>query len=243
MVRPGSNVTIRDQGDTLTAGAGCSSNSDGTVTCSITIPTSKVIVNAGDGDDTINKVGAVPGDLRGESGNDTINGGPGPLENVLNGGPGNDTLFGGDNIDRVIGGPGADTMGGGGGTRDIVSYEDSGSGVTVDLDALGADDGAAGEGDTVLSDFEGITGSPFDDTLFGNEGRDILHGLGGTDTILGGIGDDIIVGGAGSDFLFGEGGADSLEAVDGFADTLNGSANTDFCEGDPIDVKSLCETG
>lgn len=236
-----SNVVIRDTTDTLIAGAGCVSVGDGSVTCSVNVGSATVVVNAGDGNDTITKTGNVAGDLRGESGSDVINGGATPRNNILNGGAGNDLLVGGPNFDQLIGGTGGDTFSGGGGTNDSVSYQASSSGVVVEIDDDIGDDGASGEGDSVLSSVENVIGSQFGDTLFGSASNNFMNGLGGVDFLEGEFGDDTLVGGAGGDILVGDVGNDTLNGVDGVVDTLNGGANTDTCIGDTIDTKALCE--
>ncbi|MFE7767511.1 calcium-binding protein [Streptomyces sp. NPDC057438] len=238
----GSNVVIQDTSDTLTAGVGCSVQGNGSVACPVNLGSDTVVVNAGDGNDIITKTGNVRGDLKGESGNDVINGGPSPGSNILNGGPGNDTLNGGVTFDLLIGGTGADRLSGGGGTSDIASYLESTSGVVVDIDNA-ADDGIGGEGDNVLTDVEMVYGSQFGDTLTGGTAGDILSGFGGNDLLVGGSGNDTLVGGAGGDSHSGGAGNDTLDAVDGVFgnDSLNGGTNTDTCTADTSDTKSACE--
>jgi Ca2+-binding RTX toxin-like protein len=238
----GSNVVIRDTSDTLTAGVGCSLQGNGSVACPVNLNNDTVVVNAGDGNDIITKTGNVRGDLKGESGNDVINGGPSPGSNILNGGTGNDTLNGGVTFDLLIGGTGADRLSGGGGTSDVASYLESGSGVVVDIDNA-ADDGIGGEGDNVLTDVEIVYGSQFGDTLTGGTANDILSGFGGNDLLVGGTGNDTLVGGPGGDSHSGGSGNDTLDAVDGVFgnDSLNGGTNTDTCTADTSDTKSACE--
>jgi len=238
----GSSVVIQDTRATLTAGSGCTPQVNGSVACPVSLVSATVVVNAGNGDDIITKTGNVRGDLRGESGSDIINGGPSPGSNILNGGANNDTLNGGPTFDLLIGGTGADTLRGGGGTTDIASYQESGSGVVVDIDNA-ADDGVGGEGDNVQTDVEMIYGSQFGDTLTGSTANDILSGFGGNDLLVGGTGNDTLAGGAGSDTLSGGTGNDTLDGVDNVFgnDSLNGGANTDTCTADTSDVKSLCE--
>ncbi|MDW8808707.1 calcium-binding protein [Streptomyces scabiei] len=238
----GSTVVIQDTSDTLTAGVGCSVQGNGTVACPVNLGSDTVVVNAGDGNDIITKTGNIRGDMRGESGNDVINGGPSPGSNILNGGAGNDTLNGGVTFDLLIGGTGADRLSGGGGAGDIASYFESASGVVVDIDNA-ADDGIGGEGDNVLTDVEVVYGSQFGDTLTGGTAGDILSGFGGNDLLVGGSGNDTLVGGAGGDTHSGGAGNDTLDAVDGVFgnDSLNGGANTDTCKADTRDTKSACE--
>ncbi|MFD0310009.1 calcium-binding protein [Streptomyces sp. NPDC127119] len=237
-----SKIVVQDATDTVTAGAGCVSVGDGSVTCSVNVGSATVVVNAGDGDDTITKTGNVAGDLRGGPGSDVIDGGPTPRNNILNGGADPDLLLGGPDFDQLIGGPGGDTFSGGGGTRDSVSYQDSGAGVVVTIDDVFlGDDGASGEGDSVLTSVENIVGSQFNDQLFGSASANFMNGLGGVDFLEGEFGDDTLVGGAGADTLVGDVGNDTLQGIDGVTDTLNGGFNTDTCNGDAIDIKALCE--
>ncbi|MFJ5266728.1 calcium-binding protein [Streptomyces sp. NPDC088387] len=238
----GIHVIIQDTSDTLTAGAGCTLLVNGTVACPVTVASDTVVVNAGDGNDTITKTGNVRGDLKGESGNDVINGGPSPGSNILNGGTGTDTLNGGATFDLLIGGPGADRLSGGGGTSDIASYFESGAGVVADIDNV-ADDGIGGEGDNVLTDVEIVYGSQFGDTLTGGTANDILSGFGGNDLLTGGSGNDTLVGGPGNDTHNGGAGNDTLDGVDSVFgnDSLNGGANTDTCTADTSDTKTACE--
>lgn len=245
----GSFVVIQDTAATLTAGVGCSAQINGSVACQVG-SFATVVVNAGDLNDRITKTGNVRGNLKGESGNDIIGGGPSPGSNILNGGAGNDTLNGGPTFDLLIGGAGADTLSGGGGTSDIASYFESGSGVVVDIDNS-ADDGAGGEGDNVLTDVEIIYGSEFNDTITGSASNDTMLGYGGNDRLVGGAGNDSLTGDlvpsssgrTGADTLVGGPGNDTLNGVDNILgnDSVDGGANTDTCTADTGDTKSLCE--
>lgn len=111
--------------------------------------------------------------------------------------------LGGD--DFIEGGDGADTMEGGTGS-DWLAYRDSDARVVVDLLTSTASGGhAAGD---VISSFENVIGSGFNDLLSGTNGanglqgqggNDILNGRGGNDTIEGGRGNDVMTGGTGFD--------------------------------------------
>lgn len=188
------------------------------------------VVIIGDGDDETITGSAVNDEIESGGGNDTLDGGAGldilsfasstagvtvdlstgsasggDAANVsfsnfegLRGSALADSLTGdaGDNI--IEGGDGADTLAGGAGI-DILSYEHSAAGVAVDLTTGGASGGDA-DGD-VLSGFEGLRGSAFDDVLTGGSGNDTLMGLAGDDVVQGNAGADTLDGGAGNDTL------------------------------------------
>ena len=124
--------------------------------------------------------------LTGGSANDRLTGDAGG--NVLNGGTGNDVLDGGLGADLLLGGSGTDTA----------DYTARTAAVTADSDGA-ADDGEAGENDTVETDVEGISGGSGDDVLTGTTGTNILSGGGGNDVLDGAQGDDELDGGAGND--------------------------------------------
>ena len=109
---------------------------------------------------------------------------------VLLGGSGNDKIYGGAGNDLIEGGAGADILLGGAGT-DTLSYAGSPAGVSVNL-ATGAVSGGDATGD-IISDFENIIGSAFNDTLTGDAGNNVITGGGGNDTIDGGGGNDTAV--------------------------------------------------
>ena len=133
----------------------------------------------------------------GNSGNNEIIGSA--VDNVLSGNAGDDTISGGDGNDTIDGGAGADTLDGGAGI-DTLDYSASDAAVTV---ALGAPSVSGGHADgDVISNFENVTGSAFDDSLTGN-------GL--SNTLIGGLGNDtLIIGGSNADSAFGGDGDDLL---------------------------------
>jgi Ca2+-binding RTX toxin-like protein len=145
--------------------------------------------------------------LTGNNAANVLSGGAGDDE--LHGGGGNDKLRGGDDEDVLEGGPGKDFLNGGDGI-DIVSYENSGAKVIIDLGNNGAKttgQGGEAQGDT-LKNVEGIIGTNFNDVLKGNnfrsflsggDGDDILKGRGGLDNLRGGAGADTLNGGADGD--------------------------------------------
>jgi serralysin len=122
--------------------------------------------------------------------------------NVLNGNGG---------ADYIKGGGGADTLDGGDGI-DTASYYGSSAGVTVGVS--GTASGGDAEGD-VLSHFENLIGSDYNDTLMGDAGANTLSGMGGDDVLKGGGGADTLAGSYGNDQLKGGGAADALDGGDG----------------------------
>lgn len=110
------------------------------------------------------------------------------LANRIDGGSGRDT---------VVGGAGADTLTGGRGI-DWLDYSSSASAVTVDLEN-GSGEGGDAEGD-VVSGFENLVGSDFDDLLIGNQDPNNLLGGDGDDTLVGGSGADTLQGGSGNNW-------------------------------------------
>jgi Ca2+-binding RTX toxin-like protein len=74
---------------------------------------SKIVVDAGSGNDRVTVTVPINSTLNGDDDNDTLTGGPG--NDVLNGGAGDDVLVGGDGDDALNGGDGNDALTGGGG--------------------------------------------------------------------------------------------------------------------------------
>ena len=105
----------------------------------------------------------------------------------------------------TLNGQGADIMDGGSG-KDWLQYNDSVAGVVVDLrtDALGFQSASGGDADgDIISGFEFVIGSAFDDTLIGDDTNNILRGGNGADIIDGQGGNDSEKGGGGADtFVF-----------------------------------------
>ncbi len=104
------------------------------------------------------------------------------------------------------GGAGADVMDGGVGGNDTAVYWNATAGVTVALN--GAASGGEADGD-VLTGFEHLVGSSFDDVLTGDAGNNRINGRDGNDVIMGGDGDDHLIGGAGMDSIDGGNGVDT----------------------------------
>ncbi|WP_292103897.1 M10 family metallopeptidase C-terminal domain-containing protein [Brevundimonas sp.] len=131
------------------------------------------LVYLGGGEDLYDgRLGEVSGPVHGGAGEDILLGGAG--SETFYGGDGNDRLDGGGGVNFLYGGNGNDTLVSGadddllhGGSHlDIASYENSLSGVTVDLRLSVAQDTGGGGRDTLVS-IEGLRGSEFDDVLRG----------------------------------------------------------------------------
>ena len=141
-----------------------------------------VIVNGGDGNDTITGQGSAIGgarlELNGNNGDDTIIGSEGA--DSINGGAGNDAINGRAGNDSINGGDGNDVLAGGADNDSIVG----GAGNDFLTGQTGDDNMAGGDGNDTLRGFEGA------DTLQGQAGDDLLNGMDGDDSILGGVGKD-----------------------------------------------------
>ena len=100
-----------------------------------------------------------------------------------------------------------------------VDYQDSLSGVTVNL-ATGqtTDDGWFGGQDTLIN-IHALRGSAFNDSITGSTGSDTLDGGGGSDVLIGGDGDDSIVYDAADSSVDGGLGTDTLLVYDQGAPT------------------------
>jgi Ca2+-binding RTX toxin-like protein len=153
--------------------------------------------------------------------------------NILNGGAGDDVLEGMDGADALNGGAGIDTA----------SYAHSNAGVTVDISGVVTGTNHAA-GDT-FSSIENITGSNFNDVLYGNSQDNILTGGLGNDTLDGGSGNDtasyLTASGAvninlATNTVTGADGSDTLVSIErvigsSYIDTITGSAGDDVIDG------------
>lgn len=138
------------------------------------------------------------------------------------------TADGRDGDDFIIGSAGSDMLSGGAGI-DTLSYETADAAVTVNL-ALRGVQAASGSGSDLISGFENLVGSRFDDILLGDSSDNFVSGGAGDDVVRVGLGNDFAFGGNGDDTIFNSGGQDFIDGEDG-DDTLYGSGNVDTLEG------------
>lgn len=157
--------------------------------------------------------------IAGLAGGDTVAGGAG--NDRLDGGIDADTVSGGDGNDVLVTSAGDDGFDGGAGI-DTLSFDASPAGVTASL-VSGA---ATGDGSDMLAGLEYLTGSPFSDSLTGDDAVNRLLGLAGGDSLQGGGGADVLDGGEGNDLLSAGEGNDTLMASRG-DDTFDGGAGND----------------
>ena len=258
-------VTGGADADTITlAAAGGVITVNGQATTLAADDNAEIVVNAGDGADTVNASALAAADYS----TLTINGGDG--DDLLTGGSGNDDLNGDGGNDRVIGFRGTDDHDGGVG-NDVLVWN-NGDGTDVMNGDIGADEveinGAPTAGDVFTAVPNGrrvlfnrtnlvpfavdlsaerltVNGLGGDDTFNGAEGLAplallSLNGGVGDDALTGGDGPDLITGGDGNDRLDGAGGDDRVVGDRG-TDTLLGGDGTDalvWNNGDGSDVSN-----
>jgi Ca2+-binding RTX toxin-like protein len=135
----------------------------------------------------------------------------------------------------------------GDGGADLVSYVWLSSGITANLVSGwtfqhlpdNAPVGQVAYGYDLLSGFERLNATNYDDDVlgsgaaerfWGNDGDDTLGGAGGNDTVWGGEGDDQIDGGTGNDTVWGGNGSDDIVGGTG-NDSLKGEDGDDEIDG------------
>ena len=132
---------------------------------------------------------------------------------------------------------------------DTISYDASAAGIVIDL-ANGAINTGDAAGDQLTS-FENVTGTGFNDQIFGTSGVNVLSGGVGDDMLAGRDGDDTLTGGSGNDSLHGGAGNDTLDGGnnddvmtggDG-NDTLLGGSGNDKLQGGAGDDRMDAGTG
>jgi Ca2+-binding RTX toxin-like protein len=265
------NVTVSVSGGLLvhgqtTGGLASGSDWDSAAAGVQTVPadgTFTVVVNGGDGNDTITVLAKTT-----EIASATINGDAG--DDVLTGADTDDSLNGGDGNDRLIGAHGADGMSGGAGNDTLVwnngdgsdtmdggdgndTAEVNGSPTLGDVFTMAPDQGAGqvkfqrtnlGQFTlhTTTEHFQ-VNGLGGDDSLIADDGvgaRTLLSADGGAgnDTLSGADGPDLLLGGEGNDVLRGGSGDDRMVGDRG-TDTMSGGAGDDtlvWNNGDGTDV-------
>jgi Ca2+-binding RTX toxin-like protein len=183
LVGNGYRIEERGAGVGLSAGAGCTLESPGVVSCPAVATPHSIDVTAGDGDDVVVIDSTLSARVAGGEGDDSLVGGSG--FDTLEGEDGEDTLEGGLGGDTQRGGPGVDT----------VSYAGRADQVIVAL-FFDGEDGEANEQDVVGTDVENVIGGDGGDVLFGSAGVNILDGGPGVDVVDGLEGADTLRGGA-----------------------------------------------
>ncbi len=133
-------------------------------------------------------------------------------DDLLIGLAGDDSLFGGAGDDSLLGGAGEDALIGGGG-RDTASYADASEGLTVRLERPQSNSGEA-SGDS-YSSIENVTGSAFDDLLYGDGDDNVLRGGDGNDRLLSRAGNDGVFGEGGDDRFYAQSGTNLFDGGDG----------------------------
>lgn len=123
-----------------------------------------------------------------------------------------DRLTGNDQSNQITGGLGNDVLDGSTGF-DVADYADASIGVSVSL-GIGGSQNPVGAGTDTLLNFEGLSGSAFDDALGGDKGDNRLIGGAGDDRLTGGFGSDDLAGGTGEDTAVYDTGSWSSYAVD-----------------------------
>lgn len=119
--------------------------------------------------------------------------------NIIDGGAGDDILIGGAGADTLIGGAGNDTA----------SYVNATSAVRATLGGAALVHLGDALGDT-YSSIESLTGSNFNDVLYGDSGNNTLVGGLGNDDLRGYDGNDIIDASQGFDLVLGGNGDDTI---------------------------------
>ena len=151
--------------------------------------------------------------LNGGDGNDTLVGNADVFASepdTLNGGNGNDTLLG-EFTDTVNGGAGTDFL-----------YAVNSNPWSIDLGATSIEWMSAGFGNDTIDASTQTAGV----TVYASGGDDVVTGSNFDDFLWGGVGNDTLTGGAGNDLLFGDLGADSLSGGAGDDTIYADSADT-----------------
>ena len=155
------------------------------------------------------------------AGDDRLDGSRGTANVIARGGLGDDVFQGGAGRDVFIGGPG----------QDRIDYSAAPGGVVVTLAGQIANRDGYGNTDAIVQ-IEHVTGSAFDDRLFGDAADNVLEGLAGDDVLYGRCGADLLAGGAGDDIIYAMCGDDVVAGGEG-ADWVYGGTGDDRIYGGP----------
>lgn len=148
--------------------------------------------------------------------------------NSLVGGPGNDYLSSNGGVDTLVGGLGDDTYSLPDADSTIIENADEG------IDTISIASGFAAGSYTLGANFENLNASALSSTTaftgIGNSYNNLIVGGSGNDTLISDAGDDSLFGGSGNDSLVGGIGNDTLNGGSGALsgiDTLAGGAGND----------------
>jgi Ca2+-binding RTX toxin-like protein len=155
--------------------------------------------------------------------------------NALYGYSGNDSIDGGAGDDTVSGGEGSDTLLGGAGV-DVLTFAGSASQVSGALNGSSTSSFVTLSGTDVVSGFENLIGSSYDDILGGDSAANKIDGGAGNDSITGGYGNDSIWGGTGNDTIDGGYGVDSVSYAYFSTTGINADLSTGVVVGDGTDM-------
>lgn len=188
--------------------------------CSFTTSsiTSKIIVNALAGNDTIKIEDSDDATLLG-GGLSTV-GYPVNKITELNGGDGDDSIFGSDQADIIHGNYNTDSSLNGRRGNDTI-FGDQGD------DTING-----GPGNDIMYGGYGDGTDIGNDTISGGDGDDYGDGEGGDDTLFTGLGTDTMYGGAGVDTFWSDDG-------DGLSDYLDGGAGSDILGSSDIGIDTI----
>lgn len=195
----GANVIEGGKGnDTLAGGSGADTvsyiNASSAVSVNISTSTVKGVsansATGGDGTDTLNGFESIIGSA---------------FNDVLIGESGANTIKAGAGNDILIGGAGGDTLDGEAGI-DTLSFENATSAVSATLGGATLTHVGDALGDT-YANIENITGSAYNDVLYGDNNN------------------NLIIGGAGNDDLRGYGGNDTIDATQGYDQVYGGDGD------------------
>jgi Ca2+-binding RTX toxin-like protein len=210
--------------DTLDGGNGVDTANYANATGAVTVDLMAGTATGADGNDTLtsieNVIGSNFGDsIFGDSGPNRLDGGNGN-DRLISGG-GNDLLYGGNGNDILKGELGDDLIDGGAGIDMAKFYHSDAAlgGVTVSLLLQGSAQYVGSLGWDTLVGIENIYGTPFADTITGDDGdnwlsgseatiagigvsttnNDVIDGRGGNDVLSVGLGNHMLTGGSGLD--------------------------------------------